>query len=126
QALSPPVKSPLRRTKPWRDQRGVSMFQTNSLGCGIDRYTITAQGRLVLHRWASSDPASLAAETADLSVMPDDLIDTEYHGDLLLVALSKGAGLTEYVTRFTHGTLEWIRPVESMTELHRRLKSSRW
>jgi hypothetical protein len=102
------------------------MFQTKSLGCGMDRYTITAQRRLVLHRLASSAPASLAVETADLSAGPDDVIDTEYHGDLLLVALSKGAGLVECVARFTHGTLEWIRPVESLTELHRRLISGRW
>jgi hypothetical protein len=102
------------------------MFQTKSLGCGMDRYTITAQGRLVLHRRASSDPASAAAETADLSTMPNDVIDTEYHDDLLLVGLSKDSGLTEYVARFTHGMLEWIRPVESLTELHRRLISSRW
>jgi len=35
--------------------------------------------------------------------------DTNFHGDIRL--LSNEGELEEYVARFTHGTLEWIRPL---------------
>jgi hypothetical protein len=99
------------------------VFQTKSPGCGMDRYTITAQGRLVLRRCTSSDPASAAADTAEPATIASDVVDTEYHGDPLLVGLSKGSGLTEYVARFTHGTLERIRAVEILSEIQHLVKT---
>jgi hypothetical protein len=35
-------------------------------------------------------------------------IDVEFHGDIRLVS---SEGHREYLARFTHGTLEWIRPL---------------
>jgi hypothetical protein len=36
-----------------------------------------------------------------------------------------GAGdcLVEYVARFTHGTLEWIRPLSELSEIQKKLLS---
>jgi hypothetical protein len=36
-------------------------------------------------------------------------VDLDFHGDIRLVTLE--GGYQEYVARFTHGTLEWIRPL---------------
>ena len=35
-------------------------------------------------------------------------IDVEFHGDMRLLSAE---GDREYLARFTHGTLEWIRPL---------------
>jgi hypothetical protein len=39
-------------------------------------------------------------------------IDTEFHGDIRLI--SDDREHRQFVARFTHGTLEWIRPIEEV------------
>ena len=44
-----------------------------------------------------------------------------YHGDILLYHYTVGTGLAEFVARFTHGELEWLRPIEDYPENNRML-----
>jgi hypothetical protein len=41
------------------------------------------------------------------------------HGDLLIYGTSPEGVTLDYVVRFTHGTVEWIRALEAMPEIHR-------
>jgi hypothetical protein len=42
-------------------------------------------------------------------------IDIDFHGDIRLISEQEAAGESrEYVARFTHGTLEWVRPMASL------------
>lgn len=78
------------------------LFRTNSLDypC-LDHYVVTPEGRLFLVGNGFEDGADLA--DAEIS---QGGIDVEFHGDMRLLA-AEGQG--EYLARFTHGTLEWIR-----------------
>lgn len=78
-------------------------FQTKSLGRCMDNYCITAQGRLVMIR--------KTGWTVEQDITIDT--DTEYHGDILLFGntLRQPDDGEHYVARFTHGQLEWIKPL---------------
>jgi hypothetical protein len=78
-------------------------FQTKSLECSMDRYIVTKAGRLCLtgNTWLEDSPVDTAQEKVES-------VDTDFHGDLRLI--SHDGEYVEYVARFTHGTLEWIRP----------------
>lgn len=84
-------------------------FQTKSLHCDMERYTVTKAGRLHLTRsgcfWNTE------------AVAPEGGVDVYFHGDLRLV--SETGPIEEYVARFTHGTLEWIRPLADIPEFTR-------
>jgi hypothetical protein len=82
-------------------------FQTKSLECLMDLYTITAAGRLIYHNRRYS-----------ASRMPEPIvdIDTNYHGDIEIYAIAGDGKLARYAIRFTHGTLEWIRPFNALHE----------
>ena len=85
-------------------------FQTKSLECCMDLYTITAAGRLILHRRRYST-----------SRMPEHIedIDTEYHGDIEIYGTMADGKLAFYAVRFTHGTVEWIRPFDTLRSTDR-------
>ena len=68
-----------------------------------DYYVVTPEGRLLLVGNGWDDDAGLSAET-DIS----RAIDVEFHGDMRLVSME---GHRQYLARFTHGVLEWIRPL---------------
>lgn len=73
-------------------------FQTKNLECLLDTYTITGDGRLVRHArrgWRE--------ET-------DHDVEWPLHGDIRFYT-SKDKEWIEYVARFTHGRVEWIRPL---------------
>ncbi|HEY2292624.1 MAG TPA: hypothetical protein VGM86_18135, partial [Thermoanaerobaculia bacterium] len=78
-------------------------FQTKDLECLLGQYTITRGGRLVWHarrgRWGGG---------------PDRDIQWPLHGDIRIYTSVKteDPSWVEYVVRFTHGQVEWIRPVE--------------
>jgi hypothetical protein len=95
-------------------------FQTKSLGNSLDRFTITKEGRLILHsvRYESSEERSFGIPM--MKSIPTGDVDTEFHGDIQLVA-SVEDRLVEYVARFTHGALEWIRPLSELPEIQKRL-----
>ena len=83
-------------------------FQTYSLECLMDLYTITAAGRLILHQRRDF----IASE----GHMPEHVadIDLDYHGDIEIHAIASDGRLAEYAVRFTQGTVEWIRPFEAL------------
>jgi hypothetical protein len=97
-------------------------FQTKSLCNCMDRFTITKEGRLVLHtfRYESSGERGGGLLSMGMTAIPTGDVDTEFHGDIELVT-SVGDRLVEYVARFTHGTLEWIRPLAELSEIQKKL-----
>jgi hypothetical protein len=90
-------------------------YQTKSLYRIMGRFTITKDGRLIHHscRYVQ-DPKAPDGLFKMLPVDKED-IDMEFHGDIYLSGIREEE-LGEYVVRFTHGTLEWIRPVEALSE----------
>jgi hypothetical protein len=82
-------------------------FQTKSLECLMDLYTITAAGRLIYHKRRYST-----------SRMPEPIadIDMNYHGDIEIYAIAGDGKLARYAVRFTRGTLEWIRTFDALRE----------
>jgi hypothetical protein len=99
------------------------LLQSKSLACCMDRYTITREGRLIYHRHHYEEGPS--REVRQELILPTrklthvENIDTEYHGDIRLYGNGKEGAWLDYVARFTHGTLDWIRPFEDMTETHK-------
>lgn len=87
-------------------------FQTKSLWNCMDLFTITESGRLVFHKRQYS--------TRRMPVHVED-IDLEYHGDIEIHGSSVDGAYLRYAVRFTHGTVEWIRPLESLPDLQRFL-----
>lgn len=83
-------------------------FQTKDLGESRGRYTITKAGRLVRHQHS----VDLITEKANTGRPADPRTgkDVGYHGDIRIQAMLTGSGAVQYVVRFTHGTVEWIRP----------------
>jgi hypothetical protein len=77
-------------------------FQTKSLECNMDRYIVTKAGRLCLagNTWLEDSPVDAAQEKVES-------VDTDFHGDIRLI--TDDGEYVEYIARFTHGTLEWIR-----------------
>src|SRR5436305_2154048 len=73
-------------------------FQTKDLECFLDHYTITYDGRLVL-------------QARRRGLGPDRDIEWPIHGDIRMYTSVDKAWI-EYVVRFTHGRVEWIRPLE--------------
>jgi hypothetical protein len=82
-------------------------FQTKSLERCMDRYIVTKEGRLCL---AGN---TLMADCA--SPARSEKVDTGFHGDIRLV--SDQGNHEVYIARFTHGTLEWIRPAAEITQV---------
>jgi hypothetical protein len=79
-------------------------FQTKSLECLLDEYTITKRGRLILHMHRHYQ-----TKTKD--------VDVEYHGDLRFYTSvgERDEGTyewVEYKARFTEGKVQWIKRVE--------------
>jgi hypothetical protein len=83
-------------------------FQTKDLGESLGRYTITKAGRLVRHRQGVDLITGEASAGQSVDSRPG--VDVGYHGDIRIQAMLPGNGTLEYVFRFTHGTVEWIRP----------------
>jgi hypothetical protein len=55
--------------------------------------------------------------------VPTGDIDLDFHGDIKLTADEED--LQEYVVRFTHGTLEWVRPFGDLSEPEQMLATRR-
>lgn len=77
-------------------------FQTKDLERALGSYTITQDGRLIRHPYHRAGPGL------------DRDIEWPLHGDVqIYTSLDVPAGdreWVEYVVRFTHGRVEWIRP----------------
>ncbi len=81
-------------------------FQTKSLESLLDTYTLTRDGRLMRH-----------ARRGGRGGLDRD-IEWPLHGDIrIYTSLRPPAGereWVEYVVRFTHGRVEWIRPLQEV------------
>jgi len=83
-------------------------FQTKNLDCGMDTYTITRDGRLI--RRARKGVRGQVGE-----------IECPLHGDIRIYTSLRNEDSpenrtwVEYVVRFTHGRVEWIRPHEEVS-----------
>ena len=99
---------------------GNRQFQTRSLYRCMVRFTITREGRLIHH--SASYVQDTAAPRGDFRLAPVEMhdVDMQYHGDVLFSGESDGT-LVEYVARFTHGTLAWIRPIGEFSEAEKDL-----
>jgi len=79
-------------------------FQTKDLECLLDRYVITRDGRLI-------------RRGSELRGLERD-VEWPFHGDLCIYAgdPENRERLVEYVVRFTHGRVEWIRRLDEITD----------
>ena len=93
-------------------------FQTKSIWCGLSRFTITAAGRLIYHRRRSENTTAVAATPSPGRLVPVADVDMDYHGDLAIYGGTGDGVDLSCVVRFTHGTVEWIRPFDSLPEIH--------
>lgn len=106
------------------------VFQTKGLECLLDRYTITSDGRLILHQvryeavpeeerpyygtpeW---ERGGLVRSLGCMRAVPVGDVELPFHGDLVFYT-SRGTGPDmewfEYQARFTEGKLQWIRRVK--------------
>lgn len=85
-------------------------FQTKSLHQCLDRYTVTRDGRLCLS-------GNEGLEGDEINLRKEEYVDTGFHGDLRLTSVT-GGKYAQYVARFTHGTLEWVRPIDNTSSAH--------
>src|SRR5579872_7137939 len=81
-------------------------FQTKSLDNCMDRYIVSHTGRLVFAGSTLFDEAPIALVDCPAPV------DRHFHGDLRLTA--DDGQYEQYIARFTHGTFEWIRPIDEV------------
>ncbi|HEY4594677.1 MAG TPA: hypothetical protein VIJ61_19820 [Thermoanaerobaculia bacterium] len=79
-------------------------FQTKNLECALFTYIITREGRLIRRAWNRSGEKQ----------NPD--VEWLLHGDIRFYTSVKTEepSWVEYVARFTHGRIEWIRPLEEV------------
>lgn len=97
-----------------------TIFNTKSLHAGFGEFTITDSGKLVEHLYrCEPDPENPICIFAKRIPIRDQVI--EYHGDLLLSGPDTEDCWIDFVARFTHGALEWIRPVADYPEANREL-----
>jgi hypothetical protein len=54
-----------------------------------------------------------------VTAIPVGDIDLEFHGDILLTPEERE--LKEYVVRFTHGCMEWVRPYDEFSKAEQML-----
>lgn len=105
------------------------IFQTKSLDCLLDDYTITSDGRLILHEvryepvpaeerpfhgtdeWDKNPFLQLIGSLRSVPLGDTPL---PYHGDIVFYTSldADGREWFEYKARFTEGALQWIRRVE--------------
>src|ERR1700729_2016109 len=90
------------------------LFQTQTLDRCFDHYIVTQEGRLCLvgNGWQDDGPY-------DGTQRSYETVDLDFHGDIRLVSSEDGD--EEYIARFTHGTLEWIRPRVDVPQIRRSL-----
>ena len=99
-----------------------SMFQTKSLYAGGAEFTITRDGKLVEHTYRYEDnPDHPITGSPLLKRIPLGQKVIDYHGDILLHYYGPDDSSLKLVARFTHGRLEWLRPLSDYPEVTRNL-----
>jgi hypothetical protein len=104
----------LRCELPMPDGRDVrkDSFQTKSLWCALSFFTITGAGRLIFH------PPRGTLEMEPDSPKPITDVDMHYHGDIEIHGEAADGTHVRYAIRFTHGSVEWIRPYAELPTIH--------
>jgi hypothetical protein len=99
-----------------------SWFQTKSLYCCLDKFTITAEGWLIFHRRQhqldGEQEIRPGVRFPQYKLTHVEDIDMGYHGDIRISALLLNGSFADYVVRFTHGNVEGIRPYDELSEIH--------
>jgi hypothetical protein len=99
-------------------------FQTKSIFRMMDQFTVTKAGRLI-HNTARCVEDVTQPDGVGRMVPVEKLdVDMQFHGDIVLTSY-QGDDYTDYVLRFTHGTLEWIRSAETLSEEQRMMAMAR-
>jgi hypothetical protein len=93
------------------------VFDSRSLHADDAEFTITANGMLIEHLVRYEDNPAVLFPKA----VPDGERIVAYHGDIWLYSSDASSTYPEFVARFTHGRLEWIRPAEKYPEENRAL-----
>jgi hypothetical protein len=91
-----------------------SGFETKSLFRMMSRFTVTKEGQLIHHAVRYVVDASCPGGFNTLAPVENRDIDMHFHGDIVLTSF-EGDSYTDHVLRFTHGTLEWVRPIEALS-----------
>jgi hypothetical protein len=105
-------------------QPSDSGFETKSLFRVMETFTITKEGRLIhrTHRYAKAgSPPGGFNEQAPLVTLDTDM---QFHGDIVVTGF-RGNIYSDYVLRFTHGRLEWARPITSLSEEQQNIAITR-
>ena len=85
----------------------------------LDEYRITADGRLMLHRhvreWREDPDSPFGGYLHSIRNWWEDVSDV--HGDISIYTYEPALGdepaaRAEFRVRFTHGRVEWIKPLE--------------
>jgi len=87
-------------------------FQTKSLACTLGRYVITSSGQLMQCAWR------------DGHFVPDHA--WPFHGDVRIYGRLPAGREVEYIVRFTHGRVEWIRPSDQVTAADNESSEASW
>lgn len=109
------------------------IFQTKSLDRLLDNYTLTRDGRLILHQaHYGPEPEEEQPLISDVSEVPransEKDVEISYHGDVFFYTLLGTPGADdwqwfEYKARFIEGKLQWIqraKPHEHLEHLSTR------
>ncbi len=99
-------------------------FQTKSLFRMMDQFTVTNEGRLIHNTARYVEDFSQPHGIGRMVPVEKSDVDMQFHGDIVLTSY-QGENYTHYVLRFTHGTLEWIRAAETLSEEQRMIAMAR-
>jgi len=99
-------------------------FQTKSLFRMMDQFTVTKEGRLIHNTARYVEDFSQPLGIGRMVPVEKSDVDMQFHGDIVLTSY-QGDKYTDYVLRFTHGTLEWIRAANILSEEQRMIAMAR-
>ena len=99
-------------------------FQTKSLYRMMDRFSITKDGRLIHHAARYVQDADPPGGLPRMTPVDEKDIDMCFHGDIVL-SEEKDGELLEYVVRFDHGQVEWVRPIGQLSEVEQGIAVAR-
>lgn len=96
-------------------------WQTKSLGRGGDEFRVTHSGKLLLERCRYEENDQVGPRgLRQLKRVATGNAVVPFHGDLLLIGEPRDSR-EEFVARFTHGKLEWVRPLSRYSRRAARL-----
>jgi hypothetical protein len=99
-------------------------FETRSLFRLMETFTVTKEGRLVHHARRYVKDARCAGGFDKQAPLIALDMDMEFHGDIVVTGF-RANSYADYVLRFTHGLLEWTRPIESLSEEQQTIAMAR-